>query len=316
MWSWLSHPARIPLHSTSIPLKSLLPSPAGNRAFFISSQERSQFVRYDAGRGEFVPLLPGSVGHSLGFSKDGRWVAYTTVPGERLWRSRPDGSEAVQLGPPELRVYWPEWSPDGAWIAFTGLDTSGAYGIYSISSAGGVPKRLTSSRNRDFGPSWSPDGRFLLFRRDALPETGDRSGLYSVGWKTGNVTPLPGLEAWQQGVLSPSARSIAVRDGRTLEVVDLESKRSTLLATGNGIQSLKWSRSGAYIYYQDLLSAQQPIFRVRVNDRKVERVATARQIPQSDWTGYSMVALAPDDTPVAVVLRTNSDIYSLELQLP
>jgi Tol biopolymer transport system component len=314
-FSWLSHSLPTALHSTSSPLNSLTPSPAGNRAFFISSQERSQFVRYDNARKEFVPFLPGSAGRSLSFSKDGRWVAYTTAPGERLWRSRPDGSDAVQLTPAELRIYSPEWSPDGAWIAFIGFEASGTYGLYAIPSSGGIPRKLSTPKNGDFSPSWSPDGRFLLFRRDPAG-SGDRPGLYTMEWKTGEVTPLRGLEEWQQGAWSPDGRRIAVCDGRKVGVVDPVSKQSASLATGKEIQFFRWSRSGNSIDYQELGEAEQPIFRVRLRDRKVERIASSHQIPQSDLTGYSMVGLAPDDAPVAFVMRTNSDIYSLELDLP
>jgi hypothetical protein len=43
---------------------------------------------------------------------------------------------------------------------------------------------------------------------------------------------------------------------------------------------------------------------------------SSKQIPQSDLDRYSFSGLAPDDAPIAVVVRTNSDIYALELDVP
>ena len=62
--------------------------------------------------------------------------------------------------------------------------------------------------------------------------------------------------------------------------------------------------------------AQQPIFRVWLADRRVARVVTPRQLPQSNVTEYSLSGLAPGDVPIAPVDHRNADIYALDVDLP
>src|SRR5919201_4356518 len=60
----------------------------------------------------------------------------------------------------------PRISPDGAWVAYTvtALDRkedNSDTDIYMVSSSGGAPVRLTSSKKREESPRWSPDGRYV-----------------------------------------------------------------------------------------------------------------------------------------------------------
>ena len=43
---------------------------------------------------------------------------------------------------------------------------------------------------------------------------------------------------------------------------------------------------------------------------------SAKEIPQSNFVGYVLAGLGPDDAPIAAVIYTNSDIYALEVELP
>ena len=64
-------------------------------------------VRYDVKLHAFVPYLGGISAVFLDFSKDGQWVAYVAYPQGTLWRSRIDGSEALQLTFPPVSVIYP-----------------------------------------------------------------------------------------------------------------------------------------------------------------------------------------------------------------
>ena len=304
------------IHSTSTRIGVPAPSPDGKRVFFVSELERREFVRYDPARREFVPYLRGVPGQWASFSRDGQWVAYTTTPQQTLWRSRTDGSEAQQLTPPSLRAYAPNWSPDGAWIVFTGFPAGPTYGIYAIPSAGGVPQRLSPADAADMGPSWSPDGRSVLFYRSPATGTAGEKGLYLLDWKARKTSAVPGSENWEGGFWSPDGRRIAVTDGTHILLYEMRTRRRTLLASGKAVGYPAWSRNGKYVYYQDRLEPDMSIFRVPVTGGTPERMMSSRQIPQSDWSAYNMVCLAPDDSPVASVIRDNSDIYALELELP
>ncbi|MBI4260569.1 MAG: PD40 domain-containing protein, partial [Actinobacteria bacterium] len=65
----------------------------------------------------------------------------------------------------------PAWSPDGRRIA---MDvTSGSWPnffveLFTVSSSGGAPRRLTTAPYpfyEDSTPTWSPDGRWIVFQR-------------------------------------------------------------------------------------------------------------------------------------------------------
>jgi len=55
---------------------------------------------------------------------------------------------------------------------------------------------------------------------------------------------------------------------------------------------------------------------VQVQSRKVEQLTSLKQIPQSNVTGFLFGGMAPGDAPIASVIRYNSDIYALDLELP
>lgn len=80
---------------------------------------------------------------------------------------------------------------------------------------------------------------------------------------------------------------------------------------------LAWSPDSKYVYSQDLYEGtEQPIFRVRISNRKIERIATSRQILRADVTSFSFLGLAPDGSPLATLNHSTSDVYALDVYLP
>jgi hypothetical protein len=60
----------------------------------------------------------------------------------------------------------PDWSPDGAKIAFVS-ERDGNSEIYVMESDGSNPMRLTSATANDIAPAWSPSGDKIAFQSDA-----------------------------------------------------------------------------------------------------------------------------------------------------
>jgi dipeptidyl aminopeptidase/acylaminoacyl peptidase len=144
-------------------------------------------------------------------------------------------------------------------------------------------------------------------------------GLYIADRKTRKTTLVPGSEPLSRARWSPDGRYIAATqpDGLRLQLYEVKTRRWMPLASGEGLGPPLWSKDGRYVYYQESMQGvEQPIFRVRISSGKIERVAGARQIPQSDLAGYVLAGLTPDDAPIASLIRTNSDVYSLDLDLP
>ena len=307
------------IYSTSQDLIGLAPAPDGRRVFFAAGQERRELVRYDGRRRQFLPYLPGAAGRWVNFSRDAQWVAYTTAPQETLWRSRADGSEPVQLTSTSLHAFQPSWSPDGARIAFSGGSDGQTSRVYVIPFAGGVPEPLTVPPFIEGDASWSPDGNSLVFARILPAGVAGQAGLYVMEWKTRKIKFLPGSDGLARAAWSPDSRYLAAtgRDGFKIQLLDLQTGQWSLLASGTGLGVPLWSRDSQYVLFQEVLGGpEQPVYRVSIRSRKIEKMAGASQIPQSNVTGYVVTGLAPDDAPVATVLRSNSDIYALDLDLP
>jgi dipeptidyl aminopeptidase/acylaminoacyl peptidase len=94
-------------------------------------------------------------------------VGWTADRPQHLFTVKADGSGApVQITDGDFEDVGPQWSPDGATIAFISArhpywDTEHVTDIYLIAAGGGAPRRLTQGGGSFDGVSWSPDGTRL-----------------------------------------------------------------------------------------------------------------------------------------------------------
>ena len=93
-----------PIQLTSSPLGLFTPLPSkdGKKLFVVGRTYRGELERGESKSGRFTPFLSGISAEDVVFSKDGQWVAYVSYPEGILWRSKPDGSEKIQLSSPPL----------------------------------------------------------------------------------------------------------------------------------------------------------------------------------------------------------------------
>ena len=169
-------------------------------------------------------------GSLMAWSADGKWIAVNSSADDK------DTVHVIPVAGGEPRVvqapnrgghawsYRLSLSPDGQKVAVSALalgtrqevpESHNRY-IYTIPTAGGAPKQVSSSQGRL--PSFSPDGEFIVYAgfrvRDDSPENKERlrfeSELWIVSAKGGTAIKLANLNGRLRGpVWSPDRRFIA-----------------------------------------------------------------------------------------------------------
>ncbi len=115
---------------------------------------------------------PGQAGSETGAVPG--YYRFPAIHGDRivfcsdddLWIASDAGGVARRLTVSKSAVARPVFSPDGRWIAFTGMDEGGVE-VYVVPSEGGEPRRLTHLGANTLTLGWSRDGREILCASDA-----------------------------------------------------------------------------------------------------------------------------------------------------
>jgi Tol biopolymer transport system component len=100
-------------------------------------------------------------------------------------------------------------------------------------------------------------------------------------------------------------------------LLDVATQKWTELAR-TAVNSPAWSRDGQYIYFDSYPNRDAAIFRVRINDHKLERVTNLEGFrrAQSSVSPFPSMGLTPDDSPLLLRDNGTQEIYALDLQLP
>jgi len=307
----------VPLTSGPISFYSPQPSPDGKRIFVIGEQPRAELVRYDARSGQFVPYLGGISAGEVSFSRDGKWVAYVSYPDGILWRSRVDGSEKMQLTSAPLFAARPRWSPDAQQIAFLDLEPTGNAQLCLVSAAGGVPRHLAAARYLLVRLDWSPDGSSILFDDATGPSGMTQRGVFSLDLKTSKVSPVLDSSQILWPALSPDGHYLvgASQDGQHLMQFDFAHRNWSELASAN-IGFTQWSGDGKSVYFDTGSSTDPAIYRVRLADHKLERVASLKDFRRvvTPWISWS--GLTRDGSPLLMRDIGTQEVYALDFETP
>ena len=130
---------------------------------------------------------------------------------------------------------------------------------------------------------------------------------------THQLSTLPGSTGLYAPRWSPDGRYIAAMtfDSRSLMLFDFETQKWEEIAKIT-LGFLNWSKSGEYVYF--LHEQDQPsVMRVRIRDRKLERVADLKNFRQAGfWSVW--LGMAPDDSPLLLRDTGTQEIYALDWQ--
>jgi hypothetical protein len=101
----------------------------------------------------------------------------------------------------------------------------------------------------------------------------------------------------------------------SLVLFDLQTNRwSELIKAGVSFGFPNWSEHGRYIYVWQF-SDRPAVLRLRLSDRKVERVADLKDLPTTGHYGI-WLGLAPDDSPILLRDTGSQDIYAADWESP
>jgi Tol biopolymer transport system component len=297
-------------------LSDPIPSKDGKKLFVVGATTRGELMRYDLKSRQFLPFLGGISAEYIAFSKDGQWVAYVSYPDGALWRSKADGSERLQLTYSSDYAFLPQWSPDGKEIVFFEVPAGKPSRIYEISPEGGSPRLLMpGDPHPQQDPNWSPDGKKIVFAGNA----GDpASAVRILDLTSGQVSTLPGSQGFYSPRWSPDGRYIPAMssDSTKLLLFDFQTQKWVELLTGT-IGWLNWSKDGKYLVALDQngMGFTGSVVKIRLSDRKVERIADLKNFVPTGHYGNSL-AIAPDDSPLQLRDAGTYDVYALDWEAP
>lgn len=318
---WFHHSSHVPVQITNGPLTLYLPSPSkdGKKIFAVGEQARGQLLRFDAATRQFTPYAGGISADHVTFTRDGNWMAYVERLDGVLVRSRVDGGEREQLTFPPMRVFSPQWSPDGTQIAFEASPRPGSPNkIYLINSSGGVPVLAApESRDRQTYPSWAADGNSILF--SSSDGTDSNPVLRSVNLKTQLVSVLPGSERLYWAQLSTDGRYVVALEDTTQRLMLYDTTAHSTRALAEAADYPRWSDDGQFVYFSTIYFRSHGnasgVYRWKVSSNTTEIVAPFPDFLLSGIRGVSY-GLTPDGSVLLLRDLSLRDLYALDLELP
>jgi len=184
--------------------------------------------------------------------------------------------------------------------------------VYTVSADGGTPREMMpeDSSNNTTLPG-RPMEQNCLRRSPADPNAVIR--VLDVG--SHQISTLPDSKGFFSSRWSPDGRHLVAMSftSRSLMLFDFATQKCEEIAKIT-MGFPNWSKSGDYVYF--LHREDQPsVMRIRIRDRKIERVADLKNFRQ---TGFYTVglAMAPDDSPLLLRDTGTQEIYSLDWQAP
>ena len=243
------------------------------------------------------------------------------------------------------------FSKDGNWIVYVTFP-EGA--LWKSRRDGSERMRLSGPPVTALNPRWSPDGKQIAYW-GAIRGAGN--AIYLVDANGGRPEKLPSREVPDSGraELVSRLRQLLFEEGppakpHSFRLLDMQTRRSTLLEGSLGYTSPRWSPDGRYIVamkngalnlnlydfetrkwtrlidmpvgfpswskdgrwiYFVRYPADAAVMRIRIADKKVEEVADLRDFVATGWWGI-WLGLDPTDTPLMLRDAGTQDVYSLD----
>lgn len=318
----LSWPRPKPARLTSGPFSYVdaLPANHGHLLYAFGETELLDVLGVDPKTSLTKQFLPGSGAREVDFSPDGRWLLYTTVDG--LWRSRPDGSERLQLAnnAPRLSIHDPRWRPDSRFILFFEQPETGREQIFVVPADGGAPRAILDADHLRDRPDWSPDGKSIVFSILDEPPPGGvpDNGIYFFDLENGRTTKVPDSSGLFEVRWSPDGHYLAAVSTTfdVLKLYDIARARWTVVTQAKRLTLPVWSSDARYVYFQDMLEPSESLSRFRPQDSVIETVFNFDALLKTGAIRCAFLGFAPDGSFLVRTSSRGGNLYKLELELP
>ena len=307
-----------PKQLTEGPMSFGNPWPAGesDKIWALGVNPLAEVVKYDAAHETFSKVLAGISATDLDFSADGKWVTYVAIPDRTLWRSRTDGSERQQLTFTPEQAALPRWAPDSEQIAYVSMKTGEPSRIMLIGVGGGKATAVYVESHGQIDANWSADGQRMIY--GYMFGTPDMN-ISMLDLKTHKVSKIPRSDGLFSPRWSPDGRYLVALslDFTKVMLFDFKTEKWTTWFTeaAGSVSYPAWSKDGKYLYFDDMVTDEETIRRVKVGEDHVERVFGVHGIEHymsqfGFWSGQ-----APDGSWMFVQDRSTQEVYSLNMGL-
>ena len=182
----------------------------------------------------------------------------------KLWLAPRAGGVAVPCATPPGSVAYSRFSPDGKSLAFSG-NYDGNLDIYTVSTEGGNPFRVTYHPGADVLCDWTRDNR-LVYSNSAMGGNGRYAKLMSTSVKGGLPSAFP-VPYGQDAAVSPDGRYLAYTPSSTntrtwkryrggwaqdIWLFDLQTKSAKKITDWEGTDTLPmWAGDNTLYYLSD-----------------------------------------------------------------
>jgi serine/threonine protein kinase len=298
-------PVPFRITGNQIPILAYTPSRDSRGLFVLSGMDQASMRAYDPRLKKLAPFLEDLSMLSFVISPDRRWMVYTEYPSRKLWKSRVDGSEKLQLT--DSYAVMEQWSPDSKWLVYSNWKN-----LFLVSSDGGAPQKLTPDGDVPVGPTWSSDGKTIAFSYFPVPEKVPRIEVIDLA--TRRISPMKGGEGYYYPSWSPDGKYMVAMTENSAYMALYSAATKTWKKLRDfpepwGFWS--WAPDSRSLYTATFLGkTSDGVYRITIPQGRWEKLSGVEGINPANGT-ETFVSITPDGQP-AVMSRTGAaQIYSL-----
>src|SRR5262249_53425033 len=133
--------------------------------------------------------------------------------------------------------------------------------------------------------------------------------------KTRHAVAVSGSEKMCCPRWSPDGRFIAaIHDFNGLAIFDFTTEKWKLVSK-ESINYMTWSRDGRTLYFDTFLQSDPAFYRLQINDLRVERLLSLKNLRRVQGEFGPWSGLTADDSPLTLRDVGAQDLYALDWQV-